>query len=113
MLEGNNNMAYFSDVYWALSVGKPYKAKSSAEMKKFVMSSDSVRKEIRNLIEARVTKLGNSPTAYGQVEEEYEKVANAMCDRMFSEYKMGSIRFLAWFMHKVFKKIYEQVVIDK
>lgn len=81
---GNKSTVYFADVYWALSNGKPYKAKSSTEMKKFVMSSHSVRHEIKNLIESKITKLGNSPATYGQIEEEYEKIASSMCDRMFS-----------------------------
>lgn len=41
------------------------------------------------------------------------QVANAMCQQMFSDYSMGSIRMFAWFLHKVFRQIYEKVVIDK
>ena len=36
-----------------------------------------------------------------------------MCDQMFSQYSMKSIRVFAWFLHKVFRTIYEKVVIDK
>lgn len=31
---------------------------------------------------------------------------------MISNYKMPVIRAMAWFLHKVFKQIYEKVVID-
>lgn len=36
-----------------------------------------------------------------------------MCEQMFSQYSMNSIRGFAWFLHKVFRTIYEKVVIDK
>lgn len=36
-----------------------------------------------------------------------------MCMQMFSQYNMKSIRLFAWFLHKVFKNIYEKVVVDK
>ena len=36
-----------------------------------------------------------------------------MCIQMFSQYNMRSIRLFAWFLHKVFKTIYEKVVVDK
>lgn len=51
--------------------------------------------------------------SYEKVEEEYYKVADEMCEQMFSQYSMGSIRGFAWFLHKVFRTIYEKVVIDK
>lgn len=31
---------------------------------------------------------------------------------MFSQYNMRAIRIFAWFLHKVFKTIYEKVVVD-
>jgi hypothetical protein len=36
-----------------------------------------------------------------------------MCTQMFSQYSMNSIRAFAWFLHKVFRVIYEKVVVDK
>lgn len=36
-----------------------------------------------------------------------------MCTQMFSQYSMNSIRGFAWFLHKVFRTIYEKVVVDK
>ena len=51
--------------------------------------------------------------AYEKVEEEFYKVADEMCEQMFSQYSMKSIRTFAWFLHKVFRTIYEKVVIDK
>jgi glycerone phosphate O-acyltransferase/fatty acyl-CoA reductase len=32
---------------------------------------------------------------------------------MFSQYSMSSIRGFAWFLHKIFRAIYEKVVVDK
>lgn len=32
---------------------------------------------------------------------------------MFSQYSMNSIRGFAWFLHKLFRTIYEKVVVDK
>ena len=32
---------------------------------------------------------------------------------MFSDYSMKSIRMFAWFLTKLFKSIYERVVVDK
>lgn len=31
---------------------------------------------------------------------------------MFSQYNMRSIRLFAWSLHKIFKTIYEKVVVD-
>ncbi len=31
---------------------------------------------------------------------------------MFSQYNMRAIRVFGWFLHKVFKTIYEKVVVD-
>lgn len=60
---------YFSDIYWALSVGKPFACKTASEMKKYVLSTQSVRNAVKTLIEARTSKLGSSPTAYTEVEQ--------------------------------------------
>lgn len=60
-----------------------------------------------------MTKLENSPTSYEKTEEEFSKIADEMCTQMFSQYSMNSIRMFAWFLHKVFRTIYEKVVIDK
>lgn len=32
---------------------------------------------------------------------------------MFAKIDMKALRFFVWFMHKVFKQIYEQVVVDR
>jgi glycerol-3-phosphate O-acyltransferase len=40
------------------------------------------------------------------------KEAQAIIKEMISDYKMPFLRAMAWFLHKVFKSIYEKVVID-
>lgn len=41
------------------------------------------------------------------------KTAEEMCMQMFSDYSMSSIRVFGWFLHKLFRAIYERVVVDK
>jgi hypothetical protein len=54
---------YFSDIYWALSVGRHFDSKSAGEMKRYVMSSQNVRNAIKTLIDEKTSKLENSPAA--------------------------------------------------
>ncbi len=44
--------------------------------------------------------------------KEVETEANDICKVMFADYKMTMIRYFGWFLTKVFKQIYEKVVID-
>lgn len=44
---------------------------------------------------------------------EVEKRAKDIMDRMFSEIRAKAVRTFAWFMHKVWRQMYEKVVVDE
>ncbi|EAS00429.1 male sterility protein (macronuclear) [Tetrahymena thermophila SB210] len=106
-----NNQAkypYFSDINWALSSGKPFKPRSYEEYKSLLFNSSAVQDAISLVIEQQTKKQGFSQ---GLVEN-VNKEAHAIIKEMISNYKMSTLRMMAWFLHKVFKQIYEKVVID-
>lgn len=60
--------SYFSDIMWALSEGKSVETQNSEDIKKYIMSTKSVKEAIRSLVEEQTAKLEKTPMAYEKVE---------------------------------------------
>ena len=68
--------SYFSDVIWAITEGKPTSAQSPEHIKKYIMSTKSVKEAIEKLIEEQMKKLEQGPTAYQKLKDEYYKAGD-------------------------------------
>ncbi len=49
--------SYFSDIVWALTVGKPIAARNWIEIKNYILSTKSVKEAISQLVEEKTKKL--------------------------------------------------------
>ena len=38
---------------------------------------------------------------------------NNICKEMMADYNMSTLRLFGWVLHKIFKRLYENVVVDK
>lgn len=38
---------------------------------------------------------------------------NNICKEMMADYNMSTLRLFGWVLHKIFKQLYENVVVDK
>lgn len=47
------------------------------------------------------------------VNHSIEKETNEICDYIFATYNFKVIRMLAWFLNKVFKRIFEKVIVNE
>lgn len=110
--------SYFSDIQWALTAGKPFKVRPRAEYRQFVLNSPAVQTAMQHYIAEKARELAtqhaNTPSQnlQQQASQIVMRKANEICNEMFADYKMPVIRMFAWIMHKIFKQIYEKVIIE-
>ena len=76
------------------------------------MNSKNVSNVIKMLVDERARKIGRGPINYDKIQKEVEIEATDICKVMFADYSMPVIRWFGWFLTKVFKQIYDKVVID-
>jgi glycerone phosphate O-acyltransferase/fatty acyl-CoA reductase len=103
---------YFSDIEWVMTQGSNFKTKTNREHVSLVMNSSRVQAVIKQLVDDKARKLGHGPINYDKIHKEVEAEAVDICKVMFADYSMPMIRTFGWFLTKVFKQIYEKVVID-
>ena len=100
---------YFSDIKWALTSGYDFKPRNAIEMKRILITSPRVQEAIRNAVINRKDKK--------QSEAEFThyvmKSTNHICDQLFANYSLPILRLFAWTLNKIFKQIYEKVVVDE
>lgn len=101
---------YFSDIRWALQNGKNFQARSSKTYQEMIMNSTRVKEVLAALA---YEKAGSNTELYQKTIKELENEGRSHCKLMFADYNMSLIRGFGWFLHKVFKRIYEKVVIDE
>ena len=62
-----------------------------------------------NIIYFRINN-SNDPVLLQKTYKEIERQAASHCKQMFAEYNFKLIKGFGWFLHKVFKQIYEKVI---
>lgn len=68
---------------------------------------------MKMLVDERASKLGRGKVVnYEKIQKEVEMEAVDICKVMFADYSMSMIRWFGWFLTKVFRSIYDKVVID-
>ena len=92
-----------------MSHGKKIKVRTPAQIKSMIMNSDKVMQAISDL--AANDTDPNCKTDLDR-QKKYRKEANSIIDEMCSNMSFRSVRFLAWFMHKVWKSMYDQIIIN-
>eukprot|EP00742_Colponemidia_sp_Colp-10_P010413 GILJ01011431.1.p1 GENE.GILJ01011431.1~~GILJ01011431.1.p1 ORF type:complete len:1177 (+),score=214.25 GILJ01011431.1:40-3570(+) len=102
----------FSDITWAYNCSPSTQyIRPPSEMQSLVLNSAKVREAIQ---EAVALALKKSPKANKEILlVQQEKKARDMLERISSNLQLPVVRFLGWFMHKVWIQIYEKVVVDE
>ena len=79
-----------------------------------VMNSQTVQDEINKLVELRLSKSKGPKSSIERekIRQVTTKEADYIASEMMAEYNMGVIRLFGWVLHKIFKTIYEKVVVD-
>ncbi len=105
LLHIRNTKPYFSDITWALSNGSPNMSdkKKDKELKtKIAVSArvlDAIEKEV-------LARLENSSLSFEDEKKVVMKEVNEIINELIGEFRMPVVRFLAWTLHKIFKRIY-------
>ena len=102
---------YFSDIRWALQSGKNFQARSAKTYQEMILNSSRIKDMMTAMASERAGN--NEQHLFQKALKDIENEAKAHCKLMFAEYNMSLIRAFGWFLHKVFKQIYEKVVIDE
>jgi len=98
----------FSDLHWTLTHGKPSLVKTPYEMKQFLMHHSDVKHVINELIVEEMSKGLSERKAKRKVEAEAKEIITRMQSRMNHK----TVQFFSWFLHKVWRSIYEQIVVN-
>lgn len=109
LLYGLKGKSYFDDVKWAINKGYDYKPRSSIQMKSVVMSSGRIQKKIEDMTANRKNKT-ITPEQY---KSQLVSSGNRFCDKLLSTYSMPMIRFASFLINKMFKQMFEKIVVDE
>ena len=111
LLHLGNSQTYFSDIKWALSGGSPdigEKMKDKALRSKIIISTrvlEAVEKEV-------LKRLENSSKSFEEEKKAVEKEVLDIVNELIGEFRMPVVRFMAWTLHKIFRRIYEKVYVN-
>lgn len=98
----------FSDLHWVLTHGKPSVIKTPHEMKQYLLQHKDVKTVISELISQEMAAGLSERKAKRKVESEAKSIITRMQARM----NHRTVQFLSWFLHKVWRRIYEQIVVN-
>lgn len=106
-------ISYFTDIMWAIRHGKKVQVRTTQEVKQILLKNP----EIKIAISLQVDKKLKKGKYKGMTREEVESVVYHKADQIMTEMcgqmKMSSIRSAAWFFHKVWRQLYDKLVIDR
>lgn len=95
---------YFSDIKWAYNSGAPIKVRGMKEMRSLILNASRVQKTINDL----ASKDKNPKIALKDLTHKANEIVNTMlCDL-----KMPMVRLLGWGLRKIWRIIYEKIVVD-
>lgn len=111
LLRLRTSKTYFSDIKWALSGGPPDIAdkKQDKELASKILVSARVLEAIEKDI---MQRLENSHRSFEEEKKIVTREAAAIVNELVGEFRMPVVRFLAWTLHKIFKRIYEKVNVN-
>jgi glycerol-3-phosphate O-acyltransferase/nucleoside-diphosphate-sugar epimerase len=98
---------YFSDLKWALEKGSSVNCRPLTEMRALILNSLRVQNKISELAAKDPNK------AYQQVTRELNNQAKLYLNSIFADMKMPVVRLMAWVLKKVWRAIYEKIVVDE
>lgn len=106
---------HFSDVIWAWKRGKFGNTRSRVEFRTQVLNSTRVQESIKGVIADQLRKVAPEMKEKMQdtITKQVTKSAFECANQMLADYQQPTIRFFAWFLHKLYKQIYDQVVVDE
>ena len=98
-----------SNIAWAMNRGPAYKPKTAQEIRNIVIQSKKVNEVIKDIVvNKKSMNMGDQ-----QFEEYLYRLAIKECEFIFSDYKLPWVKFFAFLVHSVSKKIYDKVVVDE
>lgn len=97
-----NYYDYFSDIKWAYNSGKFVKIRGLTEMKSLILNAPKVKKAIEDYVASRT----------GSSVKEANAKAQEIITTMISDLKTPVVRMFAWVLRKLWRCIYEKVVIN-
>lgn len=109
LLYGIKGKSYFDDVKWAISKGIDFKPRSRIQMKSVVMNSARIQK----LIEDTTNNRKNKNVTPEQYKSQLVSSGNRFCEKLMSTYSMPMIRFASFLINKMFKQMFEKIVVDE
>jgi glycerone phosphate O-acyltransferase/fatty acyl-CoA reductase len=92
----------FSDIKWAYNNGKFLKTRGLTEMKSLILNAPRVKKAIEEYIAQKP----------GLLQKEANAKAVEIINTMISDLKTPVVRMFAWFLRKLWRCVYEKVVIN-
>ena len=116
----NNGSNYFSDVRWAVDNALDRKVGNQEHYIQKVLENG----ELKDLINQLVDKKQKQPYSQNDIQHqksgnnqnegkiEYEKRAMSIMKVMFSDYNANKCMCFAYIMHKIFKQIYNQIMVN-
>ena len=100
----------FEDLFWAVNQPVSLRIRALSETKSLVLNSDNVQKAIR--VFASTMKPGEGGDMEGNVRKA-TKMAEDMLTRMCGDLRPGMLRLFAYALRKIWRQIYEKIVIDQ
>lgn len=97
----------FADVSWALTKGASIHTRGQSEMRSLILNSPRVQQKIMELS----NKDPNKP--HQEASRELINSAKEYLNLIISDLKMPVVRVMAWIFKKVWRSIYEKVIIDE
>ena len=101
-------LRYFSDIIWAYRQPADMKVRAINEMKFLILNSERVQTAIQR-IASRTKPAGKTES---EVLQELQKRAQAVVSIMCADLRIPALRVFAWFLRKVWRRVYHKVVID-
>lgn len=101
-------LRYFSDILWAYKQPAPAKVRGLSEMKFLLLNAERVQSAIQR-IASRSKPAGKTEA---EMVQDLQKRAHAMVSVMCADLRIPALRVFAWFLRKVWRRVYDKVVID-
>lgn len=106
----SHNPKYFYDYVWVFYHGKNQKTRNAKALRRLILSSDRVRMAIREVVQKEMVTSNLSEAKLLQVQQNR---SNEVLDRLAAKMNFNRMRGLGLLMHKIFKSMYDKVIINK
>jgi 1-acyl-sn-glycerol-3-phosphate acyltransferase len=96
--------SYFSDIKWAYDNGRVTSSRGTKEIKSIILNAPRVKAAIEELTASK-----QNPLSLREANSKAQDIMNTM----FSDLKMPVVRMFAWGLRKIWRAIYEKVVVNQ